>query len=90
MPNAPHDEIKLEILRTLILLGGDPILLGAIESWCNGLPEQEILADLRNWNEAKALELKEWLPTLNGPEFEAAQAHLHQYEEARGESRPQF
>ena len=80
-----HDEdLKHEIYRTMLLMGADPILLGAIESWCDGMPEEEVLADVRNWNEAKALELKEWMPSLQGPALAAAQEHLRHYEESAG------
>ena len=42
------------------------------------------IADLRNWNEAKLLELKEWLSTMTEGEVEAVQQRIRQYEEARG------
>jgi hypothetical protein len=43
-----------------------------------------VLADVHNWNEAKLLELKEWLPTMTGRQFEAVQEQIRQYEEAKG------
>jgi len=39
-----------------------------------------VLADLRNWNEAKLLELKEWLPSMEGAEFTATERRVEQYE----------
>lgn len=80
-----QEELKTELYRTLVLVGADPILLGTIKSWSCGTPEAEVLADLRNWNEAKVLELKEWMPSLDGPALQAAQEHIRHYEEA---SRP--
>ena len=41
--------------------------------------------DLRNWNEAKLLEMKEWLPTMTGVELEDVQERLRQYEEVRSQ-----
>jgi len=31
-----------------------------------------LVADLANWNEAKVLEMKEWLATMSGEELQAA------------------
>lgn len=67
----------------LVLLGAEPMLLGAVASWRDGVPDKDVFADLRNWNEAKLLEMKEWLPTMTGPELEAAQERVRQYEQAR-------
>ena len=77
-----REDLKTELYRTLVLVGADPILLGAIKSWCAGAGDEEILADLRNWNEAKVLELKEWMPSLDVPALQAAQEHIRHYEEA--------
>ena len=76
-------DVRNEIYLTLVLLGAEPMLLAAIASWRDGLPEKDVLADVRNWNEAKLLEMKEWLPTMTGPELEAAQERVRQYEQAR-------
>ena len=76
-------ELRLELYLSLLLLGADPILLGALETWRDGAGDKEVLADLRNWNEAKLLEMKEWLPTMTGAELEAAQERIRQYEDAR-------
>jgi len=76
-------DVRTEIYLSLLLLGAEPMLLAAIASWRNGMDEKDILADLRNWNEAKVLEMKEWLTTLTGSELEAAQERIRQYEETR-------
>ena len=38
---------------------------------------------MRNWNEAKVLEMKEWLATMSGAELEEARSRIRQYEDAR-------
>jgi hypothetical protein len=76
-------DVRTEIYLSLLLLGAEPMLLAAIASWRNGMDEKDILADLRNWYEAKVLEMKEWLTTLTGSELEAAQERIRQYEETR-------
>lgn len=72
-------EVRNELYLSLLLLGAEPMLLAAIES----MDDKELLADLRNWNEAKLLELKEWLPTMNGEQLEAVQQRLARYESHR-------
>jgi len=72
-------EVRTEIYLSLLLLGADPMLLGTIES----MDDKELLADLRNWNEAKRLELKEWLPTMSGEQLQAVQQRLAEYESLR-------
>ena len=59
-------ELRQELYLSLLLLGADPMLLGALETWREGADEQDVLADVRNWNEAKRLEMKEWLATMSG------------------------
>jgi hypothetical protein len=76
-------DLRMELYLSLVLLGADSILLGALASWRDGLEEKDVLADLRNWNEAKLLEMKEWLPTMTGSELEDVQARVRQYENAR-------
>ena len=77
-------ELRRELYLCALLLGADPILLGALEAWRDGRAgDKDILADLANWNEAKRLEMKEWLATMTGAELEAAQARIRHYEEAR-------
>jgi hypothetical protein len=80
---AEREAMKSEIYRTLLLLHNDPILIGTIEAWCAGARDDEVLADLHNWNEAKYLEMHEWLATLNGRDREAVQGKLAQYENCR-------
>lgn len=75
--------IRGELYRSLLLLGADPMLLASAASWASGAQDEEVLADVRNWNEAKLLEMKEWLPTMTGQQFEAVQEQIRQYEEAR-------
>jgi hypothetical protein len=77
-----HD-LRLELYLTLLLLGADPMLLSAVATWRDGAEEKDVLAELSNWNEAKLLEMKEWLPSMTGSEFEAAQERIRQYEDAR-------
>jgi hypothetical protein len=72
-------EARQELYLTMLLLGADPMLLGAVERMQDG---NELLS-VRNWNEAKLLELKEWLPTMNGTQFEAVQERIRQYESLR-------
>jgi hypothetical protein len=76
-------DLRMELYLSLVLLGADSILLGALASWRDGLEDKDVLADLRNWNEAKLLEMKEWLPTMTGSELDTVQARLRQYEDAR-------
>lgn len=79
---TPREEIKAEIYRTLLLLHPDPILVRTIEAWCAGADDAEVLAELRNWNEAKYLEMQEWLPTLSGRDHDAVQSKLEEYKKA--------
>ena len=75
--------LRLELYLSLLLLGADPLLLGALAAWRDGTQEKDVLADLRNWNEAKFLEMKEWLPSMTASELEAMQERMRQYEDAR-------
>jgi hypothetical protein len=72
-------ELRRELYLSMLLLGADPMLLGSIES----IDDNELLAGLHNWNEAKLAELKEWLPTMDGEQLEAAQQRIAQYESQR-------
>jgi hypothetical protein len=76
-------DVGMEIYLSLMLLGAEPMLLAAVASWRDGVEEKDVLADLRNWNEAKFLEMKEWLPTMTGTELETVQERIRQYEQAR-------
>jgi hypothetical protein len=73
-------QLKEQIYRSMVLLGADELLLGTMASWRNGIPERDVLADLSNWNEAKLLELKEWLPSMAEPELSATERRIEQYE----------
>ncbi|HLS85604.1 MAG TPA: hypothetical protein VK043_04850 [Burkholderiales bacterium] len=84
MPKQPIEDIKGELYLTLVLLDAEPMLLRTLASWSDGtLDERAVLEDVRNWNEAKMLELKEWLPTLTGEALDRVQESLRHYEEAR-------
>jgi hypothetical protein len=48
--NQPNQEIVQELYRTLILLGAESDVLGAVGSWGNSLPDEDVLASLRAWN----------------------------------------
>jgi hypothetical protein len=82
----PGAAIRKELYLTLLLHGADPIVLGTVEAWGDSMDDSEVLKDLRNWNEAKRLELQEWLATLTDQERQAAEQRLRQYQEARGEA----
>ena len=56
-----------------------------MDAWRDG-EDRDILADLRNWNDAKALELKEWLATMPESERQAVQERLRLHERARAEA----
>lgn len=79
----PREDIKSELFRTLTLLHPDPILMKTLESWCAGTRDEEVAQDLRNWNEAKYLELQEWMPTLGAQDLEAVQRKLAAYQSSR-------
>jgi CHASE3 domain sensor protein len=76
-------DVRMELYLSLLLLGADPMLLAAVTASREGADDKDVLADLRNWNEAKLLEMKEWLSTMSGAELEAAQERIRQYEDAR-------
>jgi len=56
---VPNIEIKHELYRALVLLGADNGLLGAIGSWGESLPDSDVLANLRGWNQEMLREAKE-------------------------------
>ena len=72
-------DLRRELYRSLLLLGADPMLLGALES----ADDKDLLTDVHNWNEAKLLELKEWLSSMSGAELDAVQERIRQYEEIK-------
>ncbi len=86
MSDAQRD-MRQELYLSLVLLGADPLLLGTVATWANGAADEEVLADLRNWNEAKLLEMKEWLPTMGGQQLDAVQEQIRLYQEARETAR---
>lgn len=55
---SPNRQIVNEIYRALTLLGADNGLLGAIGSWGDSLPEADVLAAIKGWNNATAEEAK--------------------------------
>jgi hypothetical protein len=84
---SASEEIKSEIHRTVLLLHPDPILRGVLESWCAGAKDEEVLVDLKNWNEAKSLEMHEWLTTLTGKELDAVERKLGEYQASKAPER---
>jgi len=78
-------DVRMELYFSLVLLGADEMLLGALHAWRRGVDEGVLLADLRNWNGAKVLEMKEWLSTMTGAELEAARERIRKYEQMRDE-----
>lgn len=49
-PGSTTQAIINEIYRACELLGGDFMLLSAIGSWGDTLPDEDVLANLRGWN----------------------------------------
>ena len=72
-------DVRTEIRLSLLLLGADELLLAALDD----TDDRELVEELRNWNEAKLLELKEWLPTMTGADLDAMQERIRQYEALR-------
>jgi hypothetical protein len=56
---SPNRVIVGELYRALVLLGAESDLLGTVGSWGDSLPEEDVLANLKGWNEATVRELKE-------------------------------
>jgi hypothetical protein len=50
-------EIVQELYRTLVLLGADNGLLGTVGSWGDSLPDEDVLENLRAWNDATLQEI---------------------------------
>lgn len=50
-------EVVGELYRALVLLGADNDLLGTVGSWGNSLPDEDILANLKGWNEETLKEI---------------------------------
>lgn len=76
-------DLRLEFYLALVLLGADAMLLASLAAWREAADDEALVADLANWNEAKVLEMKEWLPTMTGEELDAALGRIRQYEQAR-------
>ena len=76
-------DLRLEIYLALLLLGADELLLASLRAWREAADDEALVADLANWNEAKVLEMKEWLATMTGEELDAARERIRHYEEAR-------
>ena len=53
-----NQEVKDELYRSLVLLGADDGLLGTVASWGDSLPDEDVLANLKGWNEATTAEVK--------------------------------
>jgi len=71
-----YRELRDELYLSFLLLGADAMLLGTLDN----ADAKDLLADLRNWNEAKLLEMKEWLPSMSGSRLEAVEERIRQYE----------
>jgi len=76
-------DLRLELYLALLLLGADEMLLASLRAWREAADDDALVADLANWNEAKVLEMKEWLATMSGGQLDAASERIRQYEEAR-------
>lgn len=57
--NSPNTQIINELYRSLVLLGASNDLLGTVASWGRDLPENDVLANLRGWNDATEVEIKQ-------------------------------
>jgi hypothetical protein len=53
-----NTEIVSELYRTLVLLGAGSDLLGTIGSWGDSLSDQDVLDNLKAWNEGTVRDLK--------------------------------
>lgn len=56
---TPNREIVQELYRTLVLLGADNGLLGTVGSWGDSLSDEDVLENLRAWNDATMQEIKQ-------------------------------
>jgi hypothetical protein len=89
MPADCDPAIREELYLASLLLRADAVLLSTLRSWGAGLDDKEVLTELRNWNEAKLLELKEWLPSMSETDLEVVQEQIRQYESVRASERGQ-
>lgn len=76
-------DLRNELHRALLLQGADEMLLAAVAAWRDGAADADFLTDLANWNEAKRLEIEEWLPTMTAAELETARERIRLYDESR-------
>ena len=76
-------DLRLELYLALLLLGADEMLLASLAAWREGTDGDALVADLANWNEAKVLEMKEWLATMTDGELDATRERIRQYDQAR-------
>ncbi len=53
-----NPQIVSEVYRALVLMGANSDLLGTIGSWGDSLPDADVLANLKAWNEATLQETK--------------------------------
>ena len=72
-------EIINELYRAFVLLGADNGLLGTVGSWKDSLPDQDVLSDLRAWNNSTLEELRR--------RIEHYGMSFHQWADSRGEGR---
>lgn len=47
-----------ELFRASVLLGADRGILSAVGSWGDSLPDEDVLANLRAWNDKALAEIK--------------------------------
>ncbi len=52
-------EVLNELYRSLVLLGADNDLCGTVGSWGTSLPDEDVLANLKSWNEATLKETRQ-------------------------------
>jgi hypothetical protein len=58
LAEVPNPEIVREIYRAFVLLGADHELLSSVGSWGDSLPDRDVLANLKGWNEAFLAEIR--------------------------------
>ena len=59
--NETQNEILNEIIKSISLLGAKSDLIGTLASWGDTQSDEEILNNLKSWNNWKSSELKERL-----------------------------
>lgn len=53
-----HKQIKAEIVKAIVRLGGKSDLVSTINSWGEEMPDEDTLSDLKQWNKV-TLEAKQ-------------------------------